>query len=133
MLHLLESIYGVAKCGQRVKSICGHGFACFCNETSLKLLRFMSRALLGASSASSVGLLVHLLHHFASSPEVPALDFTCPVCLEGVHWPSLGLRVFIGFLVWPALELLLYLRAFLLQYAANRLQGRSVFSYRLLT
>ncbi|CAE7260782.1 unnamed protein product [Symbiodinium microadriaticum] len=34
---------------------------------------FMSRALLGASSASSVGLLVHLLHHFASSPEVAEL------------------------------------------------------------
>ena len=73
----------------------------------------MSRALLGASSALSFGLLVHLLHHFSSPDTPPPLDFACPVCLEGLHWPSLGLGVLIGFLVWPVLEVLLYLRAFL--------------------
>ncbi|CAE7289473.1 unnamed protein product [Symbiodinium sp. CCMP2592] len=106
---------------------------CFCDGTILKLFGFMSRALLGASSASSFGLLVHLLHHFASPDVPPPLDFSCPVCLDGLHWPSLGLGVLIGFLVWPALELLLYIRAFLLQVAANRLHGRASFSYRLLT
>ena len=93
----------------------------------------MSRALLGASSASSFGLLVHLLHHFSSPDTPPPLDFACPVCLEGLHWPSLGLGVLIGFLVWPVLEVLLYLRAFVLQFAASRLQGRAGFTYRLLS
>ena len=94
----------------------------------------MSRALLGASSASSVGLFVHLLHHFAS-PEAPAAfpDLACPLCPEGVHWPSLGLGVLIGFLVWPGLELLLFIRTYLLQIAASRLHGRFPFSCRLIS
>ena len=87
-----------------------------------------SRAIVGASSLSATSLLLHLLNYVGSpsSWTPPPSVFDCPVCPEAAPWdwaawqhlqahiPSLLLGLALGVACLPCVDLLLFIRAYLL-------------------
>ena len=83
----------------------------------------MSRALVASSATTSgLSLLFHLARYLSSSPSAPVPESSFPLpelqtCLagasderEGLHWPSLVIEIFIGFLIIPFAEAIISAR-----------------------
>ena len=106
----------------------------------------MSRALVASGvTTSSLSLLFQLARYFATSPSTPVPEPSFPLpdlqlCpaggsenSEGLHWPSLVIGVFIGFLLIPLAEAILSARILAFRAVLRRLgyQDRAPL-YRLL-
>ena len=99
----------------------------------LKFSVQMSRALVASSATTSgLSLLFHLTRYLSSSPSpVPVSPLPLPeleICpagtsaeTEGLHWPSVVVGIFIGFLLIPLAEALITARLLAFRSVLRRL------------